>query len=224
MPISELNTSGIYLIRCLANDKVYVGSAVVIARRWRLHRFNLGKGNHHSRYLQRAWNKYGADAFLWEVLEAVEPARLVEREQCYIDQFQSANPRHGFNSSPTAGSCLGIKHGPHSAEWKAKIAAGHLGKKKGPFSAQHLAKISTALKGRTFSTEHRARLSAAGKGKAKSSEHRTNLAAVNIGKKGYERTAEHRIKMSIARYGKGRKNRRAKNQSTFLFDDQESCQ
>ena len=53
--------SAIYGIRHIANGRIYVGSAVRTNARWRHHRSQLQRGTHHSRYLQAAWNKYGAD-------------------------------------------------------------------------------------------------------------------------------------------------------------------
>ena len=61
--------SAIYGIRHIASGRIYVGSAVRTNARWRHHRSQLQRGTHHSRYLQAAWNKYGAEAFEFVVLE-----------------------------------------------------------------------------------------------------------------------------------------------------------
>src|SRR5690606_34420785 len=53
--------SGIYEIHCTKSGRRYVGSAVNFSARWRLHYTQLCAGKHHSRHLQRAWNKYGED-------------------------------------------------------------------------------------------------------------------------------------------------------------------
>jgi group I intron endonuclease len=60
---------GIYTITCRPTGRVYVGQARRIQERWRNHQLALGKGEHGNPYLQRAWNKYGADAFDWAVAE-----------------------------------------------------------------------------------------------------------------------------------------------------------
>ena len=65
---------GIYAIRNTANGKLYVGSAISIARRWQVHRSNLKTGVHRCNPLQRAYAKHGVDAFFYEVLELVPPA------------------------------------------------------------------------------------------------------------------------------------------------------
>ena len=100
-------TGGIYAIQHLQSDWQYLGSAVNIAARWRLHRKQLREGKHHCAHLQRAWNKYGADAFAWTVVEACIPEVLLEREQHYLDTTP-----HKYNSSPMARSPRGTKHRP----------------------------------------------------------------------------------------------------------------
>lgn len=46
----------------------YVGSSVHPPSRWVRHKSSLNCQKHHSPHLQRAWNRYGADAFDFEVL------------------------------------------------------------------------------------------------------------------------------------------------------------
>ena len=55
--------SAIYGIRHIASGRIYVGSAVRTNARWRQHRSQLQRGTHHSRYLQAAWSKYGAEPY-----------------------------------------------------------------------------------------------------------------------------------------------------------------
>jgi hypothetical protein len=102
--------SGIYAIRHIESGKLYVGSSSNIASRWQTHRWALGRGIHHSRHLQNAWDKYGADAFVFEVLQAVEnPDDLIRTEQEHLDRTGSFRRTHGYNILPKAGSCLGVK-------------------------------------------------------------------------------------------------------------------
>lgn len=62
----------------------YVGSTVSLSERWSEHRRQLRRGEHHCRYLQRAWNKYGASAFDFSVLEAVT---CRSREERYLAEL-----------------------------------------------------------------------------------------------------------------------------------------
>jgi len=65
---SEVSIPGIYTVTNAVSGTVYVGQARNIRKRWEVHRSTLESGNHRNRYLQRAWNKYGAEAFRFEVL------------------------------------------------------------------------------------------------------------------------------------------------------------
>ena len=103
------NTSGIYQIRNKVDGKVYIGSAVLLPKRWREHKSDLRNNKHHSIKLQRAYNKYGEESFVFEILELVEDkAQLINREQYYIDKCDAV--KTGYNINKTAGSRLGMKH------------------------------------------------------------------------------------------------------------------
>jgi len=113
---------GVYQIRNIQNGKVYIGSAAGkgFRNRWNLHKQQLQNNKHHSVYLQRAWNKYGVGAFVFEILLYCDPENCIMYEQITFDYY-----RPEYNCSPTAGSCLGIKH---SQSTKDKIGDAHRGK------------------------------------------------------------------------------------------------
>lgn len=101
---SELpHASGVYQITCFATGKVYVGSSVDVRNRWLQHSLALRRGEHHSRHLQQAWNKYGPQAFGVAVLEWVDPEQLLEVEQKWIDSTRCAERKYGYNISRVAG-------------------------------------------------------------------------------------------------------------------------
>ena len=115
-------TTGIYAIKNTANGKIYIGSACDIERRWKVHRSDLSLGRHHSKPLQRAWKKYGPDAFAWIVLEIVESIDvLIDREQDWIDGAECCAPR-GYNLAPIAGSCRGTKWSIESRQRRVEQA------------------------------------------------------------------------------------------------------
>ncbi|SRR5216683_7072770 len=118
-------SSGIYKITCTANKKVYIGSAVDLRRRKNEHFRALRQNRHHSLHLQRAWNKYGEAAFVFEVLEYVLPMSLTAREQFWLNKLKPFG-RRGFNIAHEAGSQLGMKHTPETCE---KVRQAHLGNK-----------------------------------------------------------------------------------------------
>jgi group I intron endonuclease len=202
--------SGVYAIICVTTRKLYVGSSVDIAERWREHRRDLDNKIHRNRLLQNHWNKYGASTFEWRVLELVEPERLIETEQEFIDTYRGINARFVMNLSPTAGSCLGLKQSYEermnksvrqqgrvfSAEWRAKISAALRGNKHNlgriP-SAETRAKLSAAATGRKLSAEAKAKLTV----RKLSAETRAKVSAAMTGRK---LSAETRAKISAANH------------------------
>jgi len=199
--------SGIYMIRCVPTGKFYIGSAVKIENRWRIHRHHLRSGSHHSKYFQHAWNKHGETAFAFSVIEQVaDPANLTDREQWHLDQTRCYDRKIGFNLSPTAGSCLGVRHSQatrdklsashlgikRTAESITKMVAANRGKKRTP---ETIAKMSAAQQGRTFSPEAIAKMSKTRRGKKHSPEHKAKISAAG---KGRIFSPEHRAKMAAA--------------------------
>lgn len=63
---------GIYKIENTENGKVYVGQSVTIERRFTSHRTALRGDYHNNSKLQEDFNKFGEDAFLFEILEEVK--------------------------------------------------------------------------------------------------------------------------------------------------------
>lgn len=119
--------SGIYCITNTVNGKVYIGSAIRVKNRFRQHRSDLRLGRHGNEKLQRAWNKYGPQAFDLKVIEPVLfPEDLIAREQYWIDHLNSV--ASGYNILPQAGSRLGSVT---SDESKAKMSLAKKGRPSG---------------------------------------------------------------------------------------------
>lgn len=100
--------SGVYQIQNKINGKSYVGSAQNLASRYSKHLLNLREKTHHSRKLQNAWEKYGAESFVFNILEKCSMQQLLLREQYYIDKLNTY--KNGYNILPNAGSWLDAKH------------------------------------------------------------------------------------------------------------------
>jgi group I intron endonuclease len=133
---------------------VYVGSSQDSRKRIYVHRWKLERGDHDNIALQRAWDRYGADGFSFDILEVVENVDLlIEREQYWIDQLKSASTESGYNFCPVAGTRRGSKQPPHVAE---VLRLAHKGK---PKSAEHRAKIGAGNAGKRRSKKTRALLS-----------------------------------------------------------------
>lgn len=112
--IEEANSSGIYKISNIIDDRIYIGSAYKMRKRKNVHIMHLKRGTHHSNYLQNFVSKYGIDSLIFEVIEFCNTQDLIPREQFYLDGL---NPI--FNMCKIAGNILGIKR---SDEFKKKCS------------------------------------------------------------------------------------------------------
>lgn len=140
--------SGIYQIRNIINNDIYVGSTKSFQSRLYAHITLLERNKHHSRYLQNAYNKYGKQNFTFEILELVENIKeLILIEQKYLDKY---NPT--YNVMKLAKNHLGVKR---SEETKRKISESNIGKHYGLVNEEVKRKISKSLKGRKFSEQHK---------------------------------------------------------------------
>lgn len=150
--------SGIYYIKNLINNKVYIGSATDFNIRSNRHKQDLNKNIHHSIHLQRAWNKYGPENFIFEIIDTVNSKEeLIPIEQAYLDFFNSNNRKYGYNICKFAGSSLGFKH---TDEAKNKMSKNHakymLGRK---HTKESKKKMSEGLRGRRVSKETKEKMS-----------------------------------------------------------------
>jgi group I intron endonuclease len=156
--------SGIYKIINKTDGKYYVGSSHDIYKRWRYHREDLTKGNHHSPYLQRAWNKYGSDNFDFVIIELnIIEENLLKEEQKYLD---NSNKNICYNTSMIAGKV------EMTNEVRKKISDKLMGNKNGighEVNEEMRKRISDAQKGKScpsrggwkgkkFSDEHKRKL------------------------------------------------------------------
>ena len=129
------DTPGIYVIICVLSKKAYVGQAHDLYYRITEHKRLLRYNRHPNAHLQASYNKNGAEAFTYTVLELVPLlANLVEREQAYMDLFSSTHTL--YNVARAGEHARGHKL---SDETRARMRAGHIGLK---HSAEHCAAIS----------------------------------------------------------------------------------
>ncbi len=93
----------VYRIINKINNKVYIGSTIDAERRRIEHFSQLENNKHINPHLQNAYNKYGKDAFMFDVIESnLDDGELLKREQHYIDLFNSSNSNFGYNISSYA--------------------------------------------------------------------------------------------------------------------------
>ena len=106
--IEHKNKSGIYKITNSINLKIYVGSAINLYKRFIGHKNQFITNKHNDRF-QNFMNKYGIDTLSFCLIEYCDKDMLIEREQYWIDYYQSYKSKLGYNVSKTAGSTLGCK-------------------------------------------------------------------------------------------------------------------
>ena len=109
-------SAGIYQIRNVETNQIYIGSAVNLKRRWGTHKTALKKNKHHSTILQNSYNKYGINNFKYTILIICSTDNLLMYEQRCLDTL---NPY--FNVCKTAGSCLGKKHSDEARQKNVKV-------------------------------------------------------------------------------------------------------
>lgn len=114
---------GIYKISFLSTLKVYIGQSTDIYRRLSEHwaSANASEDNLNERtkrdYLlpiHRAMRKYGYGNTCLEILERCSKDLLDEREKYWIDFYQSANRKYGYNLSYGGQDSFGLKGERHS--------------------------------------------------------------------------------------------------------------
>jgi len=117
---NSLKKTGVYKIENKENKKVYIGSSSKrFSNRLSNHLRDLIENRHHSKHLQHTFNiDKNFDKFEISILEICDPEDCIKNEQKWIDFYKSYIDKFGYNTSPTAGSCLGIKK---SEEEKIKI-------------------------------------------------------------------------------------------------------
>lgn len=151
---------GIYIIKNIINDKVYIGQSVDIYHRWMQHKADLRNGHHHNEHLQRAWNKYGEENFEFRVLTECDESELNNFEKLFIEEYKSHDGCYGYNLTIGGDGCVGLSQesiekmrksltGKHLPEdTRKKISEANKGKKKPPRSDEHRRNLGKSLKGK----------------------------------------------------------------------------
>lgn len=166
-------TGGIYVIKFNLKLKFYIGSSSDIQRRFKEHRRKLRQGKHANQYLQKAWNKYGEEAFTFETIRPCENNLLVKYENYYLNKYiKIYNKGNIYNINPVSTSTLGYVR-----------------------SSEHCLNISKSKKGKKLSQETKIKLSISHKGIKQSEEWVEKRIAAH---RGMKRSLETRAKLKEA--------------------------
>ena len=98
--------AGVFQVKNTANGKVLLGSSLNLEGPLNSHKFMLTIGCHRNETLQKEWNEYGPDKFVFKILEVVkvkddqhfnlsDELRLLE--QIWLEKLQPFGER-GYNT------------------------------------------------------------------------------------------------------------------------------
>lgn len=207
---------GIYRITNKINNKNYVGSSVNLNERRSMHYRLLRIGKSHSSKLQNAFNKYGENSFVFEILETCDCAELEQKEIEWIIKLNAV--KNGYNTSidvrcPTRGF-------KHSVESRLKMSESQKSRVRSDWeidsSRKRLVEFNQSQKGVAKTEQHRERISEANKGRKQTLETRQKMSdyrkknPVNFWL-GKSRNESDKLKMSESHKGKtGEKHPRSK--------------
>lgn len=206
--LGNANKGGIYQIRNTRTNKIYIGSTNNFKKRAYQHESRLNAGKHYNKYLLAAWNKWGSDNFIFEVVEVIEGDKLtrtIREEELIKEQVELDAWNVCYNLSKWAAR----KDGPYSFKpEETKSKRSKLMKKKWR-SSEYRKKIATYMslpetkeamskryrerwnsKTKEEQEEIINRLSTTNKNKPLSKEHRRKIGKGRIGKHHSEETKQ----------------------------------
>jgi hypothetical protein len=98
--------AGVFQVKNTVDGKALLGSSLNLEGLLNRHQFTLTMGGHRNKALQQDWNEYGADKFVFEILDVVqvkdEPGfkladELALLEQIWLEELQPFGER-GYNT------------------------------------------------------------------------------------------------------------------------------
>lgn len=115
------NYTGIYLIRNLKNNKIYIGQSVDIKRRIQEHlrsaqpeKYSKKSERDSNTHLHLAMQKYGIENFSVNIIEECQKENLDLLEKKWIKIFNSNNPEIGYNETSGGQKSFTLKGEKHS--------------------------------------------------------------------------------------------------------------
>ncbi len=103
--LERVKPAGIFQVKNIANGKVLLGSSLNLEGPLNRHRFMLRIGSHTNKALQKDWDEFGPDQFVFEILEEVKRKddpnfnlkdELTLLEMIWLEKLQPLGER-GYN-------------------------------------------------------------------------------------------------------------------------------
>lgn len=189
--------SGIYYILNIINNKIYIGSSKFLRGRILSHISHLNRNAHNNDKLQRSWNKYAAENFIFGIVEYCEIENLENKENYWIDQFQSFKKDLGFNILDKA-----VRGFQMPQETRDKLSISATERFKNPAERERLRQINLGTKRPPRTEEYKKKLSESLKRHKKTPEHCQNISRSKLGVKKSEDFKENRKKYMTGNWRK----------------------
>jgi group I intron endonuclease len=103
--LERVKPAGVYQVKNTLNGRVLLGSSLNLEGPLNRHKFMLKIGSHPNKELQKDWDEFGPDKFVFEILEQVQVRddpnfnlqdELTLLEQIWLETLQPAGGR-GYN-------------------------------------------------------------------------------------------------------------------------------
>ena len=189
---------GVYKITNTITGDFYIGSSCNIEHRMWHHRHTLSIGTHHNRYLQRSWDKYSDQAFVFEIILLCDIENKLYYEQVLLDGLKPTYNMAIFTNAPMQG-----RH--PSEETLRKMSERMKGELNHNFGKHNSENQKRMMRERVISDETKQKMSESHKGKHLSEEQKHKLSVLNTGELnrmfGVPMSEENKRKQSEARTG-----------------------
>ncbi len=103
---------GVFQIKNNINGKVFIGSSLDLKAIWHAQKLQLEFGMHQNSALQKEWNEYGAENFVYEILEEIKQSddkpvdynkEIKILEEMIIEELQPYENK-GYNNNRIKGN------------------------------------------------------------------------------------------------------------------------
>jgi group I intron endonuclease len=153
-------TTGIYHIKNNVSGGVYYGRSIDVEDRLIHHKNELKRNIHRNKRLQNSWNKYGEEAFTFQLIWEEDADKLQELEGFVLEFMWGDKRLYNHHKLSYGGFEPGNKLGcfARSEETKRKMSEAFSGR---VFSEEHRQKISKSKTNKKASLETKQKMSSA---------------------------------------------------------------